>query len=61
MGTQNSEIRALRFDTSTGKLSAIGRVAQGPKATWVVAHTRLPVLYAVDDDSAGEGSVTLMQ
>ncbi|AUT65903.1 lactonase family protein [Paraburkholderia terrae] len=58
VGTQNSEIRALHFDTSTGKLSAIGTVAQGPKATWIAAHPRLPVLYAVDDDSAREGSVT---
>ncbi|ALL71232.1 secreted protein (plasmid) [Paraburkholderia caribensis MBA4] len=58
VGTQNSEIRALRFDASTGKLSVIGTVAQGPKSTWVAAHPRLPVLYAVDDDSAREGSVT---
>lgn len=58
VGTQGSQIRALRFDTSTGKMTEIGPVAQGLKSTWVTAHPRLPVLYAVDDDNAKEGSVT---
>ena len=58
IGTQESRINALRFDTSTGKLTAIGQVAQGPKATWVVAHPELPILYAVDDDGTREGSIT---
>ncbi|WP_239482931.1 lactonase family protein [Paraburkholderia sp. C35] len=58
VGTQASQIRALRFDAATGKLSAIGIVAQGPKSTWVAAHPAHPVLYAVDDDSTHEGSVT---
>ena len=58
VGTQESRIRALRFDTATGKLSEIGVVAQGPKSTWVSAHPQLPALYSVDDDNTREGSVT---
>lgn len=58
VGTQEREIQALRFDPATGKLTMIGQVAQGLKATWVAAHPELPVLYSVDDDNAREGSVT---
>ena len=58
VGTMQSQIDALRFDTSTGKLTAIGPAAQGLKSTWVQAHPQLPILYAVDDDSAKEGSIT---
>lgn len=58
VGTQKSQIDALRLDTATGKLTAIGPVAQGPKSTWVAVHPHLPILYAVDDDNAKEGSIT---
>ncbi|MBN3763625.1 lactonase family protein [Burkholderia sp. Ac-20365] len=58
VGTQESRIRALRFDTATGALNEIGVVAQGPKSTWVSAHPQLPALYSVDDDNTREGSVT---
>ncbi|WP_144139633.1 lactonase family protein [Paraburkholderia sp. BCC1884] len=58
VGTMDSRIGALRFDTSSGKLSTIGPVAQGLKSTWVAAHPELPILYAVDDDSSKEGSIT---
>jgi 6-phosphogluconolactonase len=58
VGTQKSEIDALRLDTSSGKLTAIGPVAQGPKSTWVSVNPHLPILYSVDDDNAREGSVT---
>ncbi|SIT43875.1 Secreted protein [Paraburkholderia ribeironis] len=58
VGTSQSQISALRFDTSTGQLTAIGPVAQGLKSTWVAAHPDLPILYAVDDDSTKEGSIT---
>jgi 6-phosphogluconolactonase len=58
VGTQKSQIDALRLNTSSGKLVAIGPVAEGPKSTWVSVNPHLPVLYAVDDDNAHEGSVT---
>ncbi len=58
VGTQERQIHALRFDASTGKLTVIGQVAEGLRSTWVAAHPQLPVLYAVDDDNAREGSVT---
>jgi 6-phosphogluconolactonase len=58
VGTQKSQIDALSLDTATGKLTAIGPVAEGPKSTWVAVHPHLPILYAVDDDNAREGSIT---
>ncbi len=58
VGTQEREMRALRFDTSSGKLTAIGPVGAGPRSTWVTTNPRLPVVYAVDDDNSREGSVT---
>lgn len=58
VGTLQSQINGLRLDTSTGELTTIGAVAQGPKSTWVTAHPGLPILYGVDDDSAKEGSIT---
>ena len=58
VGTQQRQIVGLRFDASTGKLTDLGELAQGPKSTWVTAHPSLPVLYSVDDDSTHEGSVT---
>jgi 6-phosphogluconolactonase len=58
VGTLQSQIDALRLDTSTGDLTTIGPVAQGLKSTWVTAHPELPILYGVDDDAAKEGSIT---
>lgn len=58
VGTQKSQIDALRLDSVTGKLTVIGPVAEGPKSTWVSVNPHLPVLYAVDDDNAHEGSIT---
>jgi 6-phosphogluconolactonase len=58
VGTQQSQISGLALDTETGKLTPLGPVAQGLKSTWVTAHPELPILYAVDDDSAKEGSIT---
>ncbi len=57
IGSQERHIHALRLDTSTGKLTNIGPVADGLRPTWVEAHPQQPVLYAVDDDNAREGSV----
>jgi 6-phosphogluconolactonase len=57
LGSQGKQIHALRFDPASGKLAMIGPVAEGPRSTWIVAHPRLPILYAVDDDSAREGRV----
>ncbi|MEM5295592.1 lactonase family protein [Burkholderia sp. JPY481] len=58
IGTLHKQISALRFDTATGALTALGPVAEGPKSTWVAASPHAPILYAVDDDSAKEGSIT---
>jgi 6-phosphogluconolactonase len=58
VGSQDRQIQALHLDTASGKLAPIGRVAEGIRPTWLAAHPRLPVLYAVDDDNAREGTVT---
>jgi 6-phosphogluconolactonase len=58
VGSQGTQLRALRFDADSGKLGAVGVVAEGLRPTWTVAHPQLPVLYAVDDNSARPGSVT---
>ena len=58
VGMQERQIRALRFDASTGRLTPLGTVAEGLRSTWTIAHPRLPILYAVDDDNTREGSVT---
>ena len=58
VGMQERQIRALRFDAATGTLTALGVVAEGLRSTWSLAHPKLPVLYAVDDDNTREGSVT---
>lgn len=58
IGSQGQQIRAAHFDTITGKLTAVGVVAEGLRPTWTVAHPQLPMLYAVDDERTKEGSVT---
>jgi 6-phosphogluconolactonase len=58
VGTQGRQLNVMRFDAVSGKLSMIGPVAEGLRPTWTVAHPRLPVLYAVNDENTKEGSVT---
>jgi 6-phosphogluconolactonase len=58
VGTQGRQLSVMRFDPSTGKLAMVGPVAEGLRPTWTVAHPRLPVLYAVNDENTKEGSVT---
>lgn len=58
VGSQGRQIQALRFDPASGKLELIGPVAEGLRPTWTLAHPRLPILYAVDDDSGKEGTVS---
>jgi 6-phosphogluconolactonase len=58
VGTQGKQLSAMRFDPSEGKLAMIGPVAEGLRPTWTVAHPKLPVLYAVNDENTQEGSVT---
>jgi 6-phosphogluconolactonase len=57
VGTDGNQIRALRFDASTGKLTMIGPVADVSKPRWAVAHPQLPVLYVTSDNGAQDGSV----
>ncbi|WP_242538602.1 lactonase family protein [Trinickia acidisoli] len=58
VGTRASQIRALRLDVATGKVTVIGSVEQRMKPTWVSADPSLPVLYAVDEERDQDGSVT---
>ena len=58
VGVNGNGLRALRFDTGSGQLSALGPVAELPKARWGVAHPSLPVLYMTSDDGTPEGKVT---
>jgi 6-phosphogluconolactonase len=57
VGSQGNQLRALRFDADSGKLSVIGPMAEGLRPTWTVAHPQLPVLYATDDQPGKEGAV----
>jgi 6-phosphogluconolactonase len=57
VGSQSNQLHALRFDAASGKLSMIGLVAEGLRPTWSVAHPQLPILYAVNDIRANEGTV----
>jgi 6-phosphogluconolactonase len=58
VGTQASQVHALRFDPAAGKLAPLGPVAEGGAPTWLLAHPRLPVLYAVDNAKDRDGKVT---
>lgn len=57
VGTQGNQVYGLRFDPASGTLAPLGPVAEGARTTWAVAHPRLPILYAVDDNNARPGSV----
>lgn len=59
-GTRSTDtgqgIVAARFDTKTGRLSSVGKVAELTKPAWLLAHPKLPVLYSVSETS-GESRV----
>jgi 6-phosphogluconolactonase len=57
IGSQANQIRAARFDATSGALSMIGAAAEGLRPTWIAAHSQLPVLYAVNDERAKPGKV----
>ncbi len=57
VGMDGGQLRALRFDASSGDISMVGVVADVPKARWSVMHPQLPVLYVAGDGSGVEGSV----
>lgn len=57
VGTQGRQVHGLCFDPADGTLATLGPVAEGARTTWAVAHPRLAILYAVDDDSARPGRV----
>lgn len=58
VGTQASQVHALRFDAQEGRLAWLGKVAEGGAPTWLLAHPRLPVLYAADNARKADGKVT---
>ncbi|HEX8601805.1 MAG TPA: lactonase family protein, partial [Pseudoduganella sp.] len=58
VGTQASQVHALRFDAGKGTLAPLGKVAEGGAPTWLLAHPRLPVLYAADNARETDGKVT---
>lgn len=57
VGMHGGQVRALRFDAGSGRLTMIGPVADVPKPTWSVAHPTLPMLYSVNEDSKDGGAV----
>jgi 6-phosphogluconolactonase len=53
-------IAAARFDSATGRLAAIGVVAEIPNPTWLVASPHRPIIYSVSEvgnDGKAEGGV----
>ena len=46
-------IYAARLDTRTGHLSPLGLQVGLERATWLVTHPKLPVIYTVADSGAG--------
>lgn len=46
---------AARLNLATGRLTPIGVVAPLLRPTWLVAHPRLPVLYALSETGYGPG------
>jgi 6-phosphogluconolactonase len=49
-------IYAARFNTRTGQLSPPELQVQLPRATWLVRHPRLPVIYTAADASTGSSA-----
>ena len=46
-------IYAARLDTKTGHLSPLGLQVELERATWLVTHPSLPVIYTVADSGGG--------
>lgn len=57
VGTQASQVHALRFDAEKGTIAPLGKVAEGRAPTWLLSHPRLPVLYAADNAKERDGKV----
>ena len=57
VGADGQPMQALRVDTCTGKLSALGPVAQVPKSRWILPHPMLDIVYVAVDAGPDEGSV----
>ena len=49
-------IYAARFNARTGQLSPARLQVQLPRATWLVSHPRLPIVYAAADAGAGSAA-----
>jgi 6-phosphogluconolactonase len=49
-------IYAARLDTRTGHLSPLGLQVELERATWLVTHPSLPVIYAVADSGGGSST-----
>jgi 6-phosphogluconolactonase len=49
-------IYAARFDTKTGHLSPLGLQVELERATWLVKHPNLPVIYAVAAPGGGKSA-----
>ncbi|WP_250502497.1 lactonase family protein [Caballeronia sp. AZ7_KS35] len=58
VGTQDRRIEILRLDPSSGDLATVASISGDIRPTWLMAHPRLPMLYAVDDRSDKPGSVS---
>jgi 6-phosphogluconolactonase len=52
-GGAQQGIYAARLDTRTGHLSLLGLAVTLERATWLVTHPRLPVIYSVAQSSGG--------
>jgi 6-phosphogluconolactonase len=52
-GARSKGIYAFRFDTSDGKLTPLGLVAEAPRASFVAVHPNRKFLYAVAEERGG--------
>ena len=50
---EQNGIFAARLDTRTGQLSGLGLQTKLDRATWLVTHPTLPVIYSVADSGGG--------
>jgi len=57
VGLEGGHIEALRLDTCTGRLTALGPVADLPRPRWLVADPARALLYAASDPQGHPGSV----
>lgn len=51
VGTDATELRALRFDACAGRLAMVGPVAEAAKPRWTLVHPTQPFLYVAVDGS----------